>query len=119
MKKLILLLTIILISAGCTESTKQVPVNKHGIKFSGDPWIQRVYSRCVKEMSEDCHPEKGMTLYQVKELRTLETGNCVIKLDWKHSDGYEQWSERIFHLRIARIYTFRHGRLEEWVDIPQ
>ena len=85
--------------------------------FSSDTLVEKTYRDCINNLSEDCKPNCGMTIKQFKELRSLEFGWCKAKLDWRHSDGQEQWSEKFIYKNFTRIYTFENGRLVEWVDI--
>ena len=93
---------------------KKVLLSKYA--FSKDPLVERLYTNCVNNIEEDCQPVRGMAFQQLKELRNLESGSFNARMDWKNSDSYEQWSERITHLGITRIYTFKSGRLVDWVD---
>lgn len=85
--------------------------------FSTDPLVEKTYVDCINNLQEVCRPALGMTFRQLKELRTLESSRFKGKLDWRDSDGSEQWSEKFKYHKFIRIYTFNNGRLTDWTDM--
>ena len=114
-----ILLTVILAAiispfCGC-ESTTSAPVNLKTRKVkmhfynSTDPIID--------EALWEGTPVRGMTLEQLKKYRKRDNPYPPLKLDWRHSDGYEQWSRKFGLDGFIRIYTIENGILIEWMDV--
>ena len=124
MKSIIIGVMLTVPVLGCESETKREPIayqvesgKLQNYMFSSDPLVEKTYIDCINNLIDDCKPVKGMTIKQFKELRTLELGSFKAKMDWRDSEGHEQWSEKFTYKNFTRIYTFETGTLVEWVDI--